>query len=319
MRRDRPSSRASLRCAAPRWRSSRRRCAGRACDRRSSCRDLHPSGDKAGQIWQISAAMPMPDARTLPALLDEMARRFPDREFVVDGERRWTYAAFRDEARSLAKGLLRLGVRPGDNLALLMGNRAEWLLAEFAALMAGATLVAVNTWFRTHELGYVLRRSDATTLIAAERYLGQDYLAMLRAIGVGGGRLPRLRTFVCLSEGAAPPPETIPFGRLAALGREIPDAALDAVGARLRPDDIAYILYTSGTTGMPKGAQLRHGDIVENGFNIGERQHLRETDRLLMGISLFWAFGCMNALPAIMTHGGAIVLQRHFAPGEALR
>jgi fatty-acyl-CoA synthase len=263
--------------------------------------------------------MPMPDARTLPALLDEMARRFPDREFVVDGERRWTYAAFRDEARALAKGLLWLGVRPGDNLALLMGNRAEWLFAEFAALMAGATLVAVNTWFRTHELGHVLRHSDAATLIAADRYLGQDYLGMLRAIGIGDGRLPRLRTLVCLpDEGAAAPSGMTPFDRLVALGRQVSDAALDMACARLRPDDFAYILYTSGTTAMPKGALLRHGDIVENGFNIGERMHLREIDRLWVGISLFWAFGCMNALPAIMTHGGAIVLQRHFAPAEAL-
>lgn len=263
--------------------------------------------------------MPMPDARTLPALLDEMARRFPSREFLVDGERRWTYAAFREEVRRLAKGLMRLGLDPGDKLALLMGNRAEWLLAEFAALLAGATLVAVNTWFRTHELAHVLRHSDCTTLITADRYLGQDYLGMLREIGVGGASLPSLRHVVCLAEGgAAMPAGMTPFARLAELGRDVPDAALDAVGARLRPDD-AYILYTSGTTAMPKGAQLCHRGIVENGFHIGERQHLGADDRLWMGISLFWAFGCMNALPAIMTHGGAIVLQRRFEPGEALK
>jgi len=263
--------------------------------------------------------MPMPAARTLPALLDEMARRFPTREFLVDGERRWTYAGFREEARALAKGLMRLGVRPGDKLALLMGNRAEWLLAAFAALAAGATLVAVNTWFRARELGYVLHHCDAASLITADRYLGQDYLGMLREIEAGGARLPLLRHRVCLAEeGVAPPPGMTPFGRLAALGRDVPDAALDAVCARLRPDDIAYILYTSGTTAMPKGAQLRHGDIVENGFHIGERQHLRETDRLWMGISLFWAFGCMNALPAMMTHGGTIVLQRRFEAAAAL-
>ena len=260
----------------------------------------------------------MPLSRTFPALLDEMARRFPEREFLVDGARRWSYAAFREEARALAKGLVRLGVRPGDTLALLMGNRAEWLLAEFAALMAGAIMVAVNTWFRTRELGYVLRHCDCTTLITADRYLRQDYPAILREIEAGGERLPQLRHRISLSESGAAIDGMTPFERLCELGREVSDAALDAACARVRPDDIAYILYTSGTTAMPKGAQLRHGDIIENGFNIGERQHLGEADRLWMGISLFWAFGCMNALPAILTHGGAIVLQRHFNPAEAL-
>lgn len=262
--------------------------------------------------------MPMPDARTLPALLDEMATRHPAREFVIDGGRRWTYAQFREEARLLARGLIRLGLKPGDRLALLMGNRAEWLLAEFAALTAGATLVAVNTWFRSHELGYVLRHCDCDMLIAADRYRGQDFLSMLRTIGVGGEELPRLQRVVCLAEEAEVPAGMTPFDHLRDLGREVSEPTLDAASARVRPDDIAYILYTSGTTATPKGAQLCHGGIVENGFHIGERMHLSEADRVWTGISLFWAFGCMNALPAAMTHGGTLVVQRHFEPAEAL-
>ena len=260
--------------------------------------------------------MPVPPAHTLPALLDAMARRFPDREFVVDGERRWTYREFRRDARSLAKGLVRLGVGPRDKVALLMGNRAEWLLGDFAVTMLGATLVAVNTWYRTYELSHVLGHSDCTTLVTADRYLGQDYIAMLQEIRA---RLPLLRRVVCLPEaGDAVPPGMVSFASLERLGGDVDDAEIDALAGAVRPDDVAYFLYTSGTTSMPKGAQLCHGGIVGNGFNIGERLHLRETDRVWMGISLFWAFGCENALPAAMTHGGAIVLQRAFAPEAAL-
>src|SRR5439155_1351427 len=86
----------------------------------------------------------------------------------------------------------------------------------------------------------------------------------------------------------------------------------------LTPEDVAYILYTSGTTSTPKGVQLQHRGLIENMWNIGERQHLTADDRMWMGISLFWGFGCENALLAVMTHGGAVVLQEQFEAGEAL-
>ena len=84
------------------------------------------------------------------------------------------------------------------------------------------------------------------------------------------------------------------------------------------PEDVAYILYTSGTTSTPKGVQLAHGGLIENMWNIGERQHLTPADRMWMGISLFWSFGCANALLAVMTHGGTIVLQESLDPAGAL-
>lgn len=261
----------------------------------------------------------MAQARTFPALVDEMAARHPDRDYLIDGDRRWSYARFRREVRTVAKGLLALGIRPGDKVALLMGNRAEWLVADFAVTSIGATLVAVNTWFRTHELAYVLGHCDCAALITVDRYLRQDYLAMLAEIGVGTDRFPLLRHRICLMEDDGPVPAgMLAYEALAGLGAGIADAALDAVSQAVRPDDIAYILYTSGTTAAPKGAQLCHGGVIENGFGIGERQHLTGDDRLWMGISLFWAFGCENALPAIMTHGGTIVIQRAFEPAEAL-
>ena len=258
-----------------------------------------------------------PRSRTLPDLLDEMAARRPAREFIVGGETRLTYAETRARARRLSKGLYQLGVRRGDKVALLMDNRVEWLLVDFAVTLLGATLVPISTWSRARELGYVLNHCDATTFITIDRFLGQDYLAMLAEIGApGSDRLPRLTRVVPV--GAERPAGMVRFEDLWDMGAGVSDATLDACQRAVTPDDVAYILYTSGTTSTPKGVQLQHRGIIENTWNIGERQHLGPDDRMWMGISLFWSFGCLNALGAVMTHGGCIVLQGHFDAALAL-
>ena len=254
--------------------------------------------------------MAHPRSRTLPDLLDEIAARDPAHEFIVSGAERLSYGEARARARQLAKGLLRLGVRRGDKVALLMSNRPEWLLVDFAVTLLGATLVPISTWSRARELAYVLDHCDATTLITVEGFAGQDYRGMLAELG--GPASPRLPTLA----------RVVTVGReldaLRDLGEAVDDAALDAAQRAVTPDDVAYILYTSGTTATPKGVQLQHRGLVENMWNIGERQHLTGDDRMWMGISLFWSFGCANALLAIMTHGGAIVLQESFDAGAAL-
>ncbi|HEV8639855.1 MAG TPA: AMP-binding protein [Methylomirabilota bacterium] len=260
--------------------------------------------------------MEPPRSRTLGDLLDEMARRYPDGEAVVFERERLTYREYRERVRRLARGLHQLGVRRGDKVALLMGNRTEWLLVDFAVALLGATLVPVSTWSTARELEYVLRHADATTLVTVDRFRGQDYLGMLAALGPGSERLPLLRHVVCL--GGERRPGITPFAELWELGARGPEAVVDAAQRAVAPTDIAYILYTSGTTSTPKGVQLQHRGLIENMFNIGERQHLGPADRLWLGISLFWGFGCENALLAVMTHGGCVVLQEAFEPGEAL-
>src|SRR4029079_7200171 len=103
-----------------------------------------------------------------------------------------------------------------------------------------------------------------------------------------------------------------------ARGASVEAPALAAAQASVEPNDIAFILYTSGSTAAPKGVTLAHGPLIANGFHIGERQHLGPDDRLWLSVPLFWSFGSANALPAIVTHGGTIVLQEAFEPGEAL-
>src|SRR5262245_25802813 len=260
--------------------------------------------------------MKPPASRTLPDLLDELAARQADHEFIVGGGQRLSYAETRARARQLARGLRGLGVGRGEMVALLMDNRPEWLVVGFAVTLLGATLVPISTWSRPRELEYVLNHCDASTLVTVDRFLGQDYVAMLAEMAPGSARLPQLRRVVVL--GGERRPGLTRFEDLDELGRDVTDAEIDAGQRALTPEDIAYILYTSGTTSTPKGVQLQHRGLIENMWNIGERQHLTAADRMWMGISLFWRFGCENALLAVMTHGGAVVLQEQFEAGEAL-
>ena len=267
--------------------------------------------------------MARPASHTLPDLLDELAARQPEHELLVDatGGVRWSYAETRARARRLARGLLRLGVRRGDRVALLMSNRPEWLPIDFAVTLLGGVLVPISTWSRPRELEYVLGHCAASVLLTQPRFGSLDYLAALAEMGgAGAARLPHLRqVVVCGGEAAEVPAGVLPsLDALAERGADVSDAALEAAQRAVTPDDVAYILYTSGTTSTPKGVQLAHGGLIENGWHIGERQHLTPADRMWMGISLFWSFGCANALPAVMTHGGTIVLQEQIEPAASL-
>ena len=258
--------------------------------------------------------MKKPQARTAPALLDEMARRQPEREAVVDGGRRWSYAQLLSEAQIVAAGLWALGVRPGERVAILMGNRAEWLSSYFAILGLGATAVALNTWLTPPEQAYQLNHASVTTLILADSFRERDLLdelAEMRAIG-----LPALKRLIVLGDRV--PAAATAFGELASLANEVPDSERTSIWSAARPDDVACILYTSGSTARPKAVPLQHWGLIDNMWEIGERMHLSPDDRLWFAVSLFWSFGCVNALFAVMSHGGAMILQHHFDAAEAL-
>ncbi|MCP5200879.1 MAG: AMP-binding protein [Gammaproteobacteria bacterium] len=257
-----------------------------------------------------------PDARTVPALVDELAARHGQREALVGGGRRLSYAALREEVRACARGLLALGVAPGDKVALLMGNLPEWIIADFAATAIGAVMVGVNTWATARELEHVLAHSDTRVLITSGDFLKADYLAMLDAMQPRAARLPALREVVLV--GPRRHPGCRGWAEVLAAGAAVDDATLDAAMAAVAPTDVAYLLYTSGSTALPKGVLLQHYALIENMWHIGERQHVSERDRVWLAVSMFWSFACENALFNVVTHGGCIVLQEHFDAGEAL-
>src|SRR6516225_408728 len=258
-----------------------------------------------------------PTSRTIPGLLDELAARFPGREALVGCGRRYTYAALREEVRAFAKGLHALGIRKGDMVAILMGNKPEWIIADLAICSLGGIMVAVNTWVTTRGLGYVLAHSDATTLIASDRFLKYDYFAMLDDLEPLVHSTPRLELIIHV--GARSYRSSISFDDVYARGDTVPDTEIERATHAIDPKDVAYLLYTSGSTSTPKGVQLQHYALIENMWQIGERMRVTEHDRLWLAVSLFWGLGCENALLNLLTHGGCVVLQESFEPGEALR
>jgi fatty-acyl-CoA synthase len=259
----------------------------------------------------------MPTSRTIPDLLDEMAARFPDREALVAGERRYSYAELHKEVRAFAKGLHALGVGRGHKVAILMGNKPEWVIADLAICSLGGVMVAVNTWVTSRELGYILGHSDASILIASDSFLKYDYFAMLDELEPLAQSMPRLRRIIHL--GSRGYLDSVPFEDVYRRGRDVPETQLEAAHRAIDPRDVAYLLYTSGSTSTPKGVQLQHYALIENMWHIGERMHVSEHDRLWLAVSLFWGLGCENALFNLLTHGGCVVLQECFDAEEALR
>ena len=263
----------------------------------------------------------MPAARTIPQLIDEQAHRFGTRAALVAGADRLSYVQLRAAVRRTARGLIALGVGKGDHVAILMGNRSEWVIAFLAVEQLGATAVALNTWATERELEYALNHADVGVLIATDRYLRHDYRARFAALPSLAAAFPKLRRIVWLpagsEAGALAAHETL-WDDLATLATGVPEAAVDAAASAVGPDDVALLLYTSGSTAAPKGILLQHGHWISNAFQIGERQHVTAADRLWLTVSLFWSFGCVNALPNLLTHGACVVLQESFDAAVAL-
>ena len=267
--------------------------------------------------------MSKPESRTIPLLMQEQATRFASSEALVGGARRYTYAQLLDEANRVARGLAALGLGRGDRIAILMGNRAEWLVTFLAIQQIGGVSVGLNTWSTARELEYTLLHAEVSCLVSADRLRRQDFHATVTGIR-GSGALAKLQRVVWLDADPASPVKAnaaageITWDDLLRRGEGVAQSQVDAAARAVQPDDVAMLLYTSGSTAAPKGILLQHGHWVSNSFHIGERQHVTPHDRLWLAVSLFWSFGIVNAVPNMLTHGACVVLQESFDAGEAL-
>ena len=197
---------------------------------------LAEAGTAAGR-----ASSAMPGARTVPALLAELADRHPDIEFVVGGGRRLRYPEFRDEVRRFARGLHAFGVRRGDKVAILMGNRPEWLIADFAILSLGAVMVSLNTWATRRELAYMLDHSDTSVLVTVDRFLGQDYTGALRELAAAEG-LPKLRHVIRLEPDGREVPRGVSWEAVLEAGATVPESTVEAAEDAIDPSGVGCIL-----------------------------------------------------------------------------
>lgn len=258
---------------------------------------------------------------TIPALLARTATRWPDRPAAVFRAQgiRWTWAEFAERVDRLAAGLVRAGFARGDRLGIWAPNRAEWLLAQFGTARVGVILVNINPAYRQHELEFALRKTGCRGLILAERFKTSDYIGMITALvpelaAAEPGRLlsaalPQLTTVVTCGE--ARHPGCWRFSDLEGLGQGVGKADLDAITAGLDRNDPINIQFTSGTTGLPKGATLTHRNIVNNAGFVTAAQGLTEADRICIPVPFYHCFGMVMGTLGAVTKGACMVV-----PGE---
>ena len=267
---------------------------------------------------------------TVGGLLEEIARRFPGNDALVYPDRglRLSYRDFDALCDRVAKGLLRLGVKKGDHVAIWATNVPEWVVLQFATAKIGAVLVTITTSYKSTELEYVLRQSDSSTLFLVKSFKDTDYVETLYSVvpelrsaapgKLTSERLPCMKNVLFLGAEAAPA-GMLAYGELERLGTEVSDAELAEVKATLEEHEVINMQYTSGTTGFPKGVMLTHHNIVNNGYNIGECMRFTEKDRLCIPVPFFHCFGCVLGVMACVTHGSTMVPVETFQPEAVLK
>jgi len=263
---------------------------------------------------------------TLGSLVDDAAHRFGWREALYFQGQRWSFAQLQKEVNCAARGLIHLGIQPGEKVSLWMPNRPEWLHILFAVAKIGAVLVPINTRFRTADLEYVVRQSDTTTLITVDRSGPVDYLDMVRQvcpeIEYGNPKDLRTEKFPELSRililGDRQYPGTHPWADIMAVADSIPQREVERRQQRVDPDDTVLIMYTSGTTGFPKGVMHNH-NVVRTATDAATRMGMTPRDVILMYLPLFHAFGFYEGLLMFMLSGARMVLTSTFDPEEALK
>ena len=264
---------------------------------------------------------------TIPEVLAETVARHGPREAVVFPAHgiRWTWEEFAAEVDALAGGLLGLGLKTGDRLGVWAPNRPEWLLAQFATARAGVILVNVNPAYRVHELEFALKKTGCKALLLAERFRGSDYVAMLRELAPELGRaapgklkakrLPDLRHVIVMADAAAA--GAFAFPEVVAMGHGVEAARLDAVTATLDRHDAINIQFTSGTTGLPKGATLSHRNIVNNARFTTDAMAFTEDDRLCIPVPFYHCFGMVMGTLGCVTKGAKMIVPAEGFEAEA--
>ena len=253
----------------------------------------------------------------------EMAARFGAREALVFRDARYTFSEVDEQVDRAAKALMALGVQAGDHVSLWLNNRAEWLFFMFGLARIGAVQVPVNTRFRTNDLEYVLRQSDSAMLITHDVSGPIDYLAMVREVVslpesgdiVDDSDFPLLKRVVIVGDGDYP--GTVAWDAALAGADRIADGELGARVDAVDPDDPVFIMYTSGTTGFPKGVLHNH-NLIRNTEERAYRLGVTEKDVILNYLPLFHAFGYSEGSLLSMVSGARHVVTETFDPDEVL-
>ncbi|MDP7548813.1 MAG: AMP-binding protein, partial [Alphaproteobacteria bacterium] len=256
-------------------------------------------------------------------LADEIAARYGDREGLVFEDARYSFTQMAAEIDRAAKGLMGMGIGAGQHVALWLNNSADWIFISFALAKIGAVQVPINTRFRTADLEYVLRQSDSSVLITHDQCGPIDYLEMVRQVialpaqgsTIDDANFPELRQVIIL--GREDYPGTVSWAEAKQNGAAIGDGDLAARAAAVDPDAAFLIMYTSGTTGFPKGAMHSH-KLILNNEERAFRMAYTPNDVILNYLPLFHAFGYSEAAMMSLLSGAKQVVTETFDPDECL-
>lgn len=276
--------------------------------RRQFVRDLRPTWEQA----------------TLDQFLSASAERYAERPLVITDEITLTYADVQQQAIVIADALVALGVRPGDRVGMLMANYPEFVPFKFAIARAGAVAIPFNYLYRQEELGYVLAQSECSVLLTMSTFMQIDYLEMLDNIAPGWDNPdyfarehdPRegfphmLRRVVVHSTDGRMRPGATSYQDLLSVGETWPHGSADRTR---QADDIADILYTSGSTGSPKGVLVTHDAVQRTAYASALTRAYEDGRRILFSLPCYHMFGYVEGLLAAMMVGGSVVLQTQFS------
>ncbi len=265
---------------------------------------------------------------TIGQLIDLRAKENTETEALVysDLNVRYKYDDFRQACNQAAKGLMKLGVQKGEHIAIWATNVPQWVIAQFGSAKMGAVLVTVNTNYKIFELEYLLKQSDTTTLILIKGTKSSDYISMLyqlcpelyncKAGELKSQRLPFLKNIIVIDEKNHPGMFT--WKELIEIGNTIKDEELAAREDSLDPDDVISMMYTSGTTGFPKGVMLTHNNLIGNACSLAKCMDFTEKDRLCIPVPFFHCFGCVLGTMACVVSGATMIPIVVFNPIKVL-
>jgi len=265
---------------------------------------------------------------TIACFLDDIVERHGDRVAICGEDLALSYRELRTRAHAFAKGLVAAGVVKGSRVAILLGSRPEWAVAYFGASLLGAVVVPVNTFAKPEELDHILRHSDASvavlqTEVAGNRFV-DDLLERHPRLGQGqNGRLecpalPHLRQLFSFDAAGADRAGITSFGELVANGQSVDDALIDAMANEIDPGDDALIVYTSGTTALPKGVVHMQRAPVIQAWRFAEHMGLTPDDVVYSSYPFFWTAGIAMALGGSLASGARLVIDEVFHPARAL-
>ena len=267
---------------------------------------------------------------TLGNFFDEVAEKYADRPYILTEDRAYSYGETRRIADTLARGYQQMGVRPRDHVALLMGNLPEFVFNLLALVKIGAVTITINTQLRERELEFILRDSDAVLLVANDKLGKNDYTkilgAFLHSVDFGetpdkGGYegFPYLKNIVIFSPEGREYPNTLAMNQVLEWGKQAGDSKRGYVQKQTAyPDESCLIMYTSGTTAIPKGAVLTHDMLLRGSYASALARGYQDGRRIYFPLPLYHIFAIEQAFAAVLFVGGCMITHTQFTPQGAL-